>query len=331
MNWLKNELTAPDDACARVRQWMLMQMNGQRMPKAGVAPQQLGCPQLLPGLSARPVWTAEQLPWLAHVKAAFPAIKAELLALRGGGSGLGGGGGVGGVGGGGGASDHRSGFQPYRAPSRAEQSSSENAADGVGSVGTDRGEWNIFYLSLHNLDFKANVARCPATMELIGGGGGVPNDYHHAFFSALAPGTHVTPHHGPTNKKLRCHLPLCVPPGAGCCRLRVADQVVEVKEGEPFVFDDSFEHEAWNEHPEHARIVLIFDVWHPDLTPKEVKFLGFLQNAMMRAGKRLSEAVRDGGAQTEGGDDFFSVIDAAREVMVDESKVWSMQAEFNSG
>ena len=79
------------------------------------------------------------------------------------------------------------------------------------------------------------------------------------------------------------------------------------------------------------RIVLIFDVWHPDLTPKEVKFPGFLQNAMMRAGKRLSEAVRDGGAQTEGGDDFFSVIDAAREVAVDESKVWSMHAEFNSG
>ena len=43
----------------------------------------------------------------------------------------------------------------------------------------------------------------------------IPGAYGHAFFSALAPGTHVTPHHGPTNKKLRLHLPLVIPPPPG--------------------------------------------------------------------------------------------------------------------
>jgi aspartate beta-hydroxylase len=54
------------------------------------------------------------------------------------------------------------------------------------------------------------------------------------------------------------------------------------------VFDDSFEHEAWNDHPSATRIVLIVDVWHPDLTPKETKFMAFLQASptSMRRGHR---------------------------------------------
>ena len=104
-------------------------------------------------------------------------------------------------------------------------------------------------------------------------------------------------------------------------------------EGEPFVFDDSFEHEAWNKDDNHSRIVLIFDIWHPDLTPKEVKFLTFLQNTSMRAAKRATSGGGtgggDGSAASERSDDnFFSVIDAARSVPVDASAIWSN--EFNA-
>ena len=114
--------------------------------------------------------------------------------------------------------------------------------------------------------------------------------YGHAFFSALAPNSHVKRHFGPTNKKLRVQLPLIVPEGMG--QLRSANQIVSIRcvgavvlvapllisrvlfccrEGEPFVFDDSHDHEAWNRSETASRIILIFDVWHPDLTQKEIK------------------------------------------------------------
>jgi hypothetical protein len=111
------------------------------------------------------------------------------------------------------------------------------------ALGTDRGDWNVYYLHLHNADYEANRARCPVTTATLAG---VPRSYQHAFFSAVAPGTHITPHTGPTNKKLRCHLPLLVPPG-GLSRIRVGDETVVFEEGKCFVFDDSFEHEVWND------------------------------------------------------------------------------------
>ena len=62
-----------------------------------------------------------------------------------------------------------------------------------------------------------------------------------------------------------CHLPLVVPAD---CGLRVGDERRDVVRGEAWAFDDSINHEAWNNSAED-RIVLIFDVWHPDLTEHE--------------------------------------------------------------
>jgi len=117
---------------------------------------------------------------------------------------------------------------------------------------------------------------CPRTCALLDS---VPRPYEHAFFSALTPGSHIIKHHGPTNKKLRIHLPLAGV--AGSC-MRVADGMHEAEEGKALVFDDSFEHEAWHAGAE-TRFVLIFDVWHPDLSDEEVRFLAFLQRSKMRA------------------------------------------------
>lgn len=83
-------------------------------------------------------------------------------------------------------------------------------------------------------------------------------------------------HHGPTNKKLRCHLPLFVPrddnTGESCAWIRVGDEKVYFEEGQCIIFDDSYEHEAGNDHHTKSRIVLIFDVWHPDLSSTEVHY-----------------------------------------------------------
>lgn len=84
-------------------------------------------------------------------------------------------------------------------------------------------------------------------------------------FSMLKAGARIAPHSGMFNTRLICHLPLIIPPG---CRFRVGDEVREWEEGKLLIFDDSIEHEAWNEGYED-RVVLIFDVWRPELTERE--------------------------------------------------------------
>lgn len=89
------------------------------------------------------------------------------------------------------------------------------------------------------------------------------------FFAAATPGTHIIPHCGPHNLRIRGHLGIIVPPG---CEMRVGHETHPWQEGKILVFDDSFEHEIWN-RSQGTRIVLIFDVWHPELT--EIEILGF--------------------------------------------------------
>ena len=91
-----------------------------------------------------------------------------------------------------------------------------------------------------------------------------------AFFSVLAPGTAIPPHHGLSNTRLTVHLPLIVPGDgtAAACAIRVGGHVHPWTEGEVFAFDDSHEHEAWNRTDE-ARVVLIFEAWRPELTDVE--------------------------------------------------------------
>ena len=295
-----------EDDMARVRDWWLRKLNGREcVPPACAPAAQRGCPELLEGLRARPVWwrgAAEaadaeppgELAWLRSVEARVPEIRAELLALRGAG-----------------------GFQPYRSPKAGGDAASGGGGggDALGRKSTDAGDWNVYYLELHNMDFGKNRERCPVTCEVLDA---VPGAYGHAFFSANAAKTHITAHNGPTAKKLRCHLPIvCPKEPAGCCRLRVADDVVDLAEGRAVVFDDSFNHEAWNDHETSARIVLIFDVWHPDLSKKEVKLLSFLQTAAMKRDKRICDA------QGVDADNFYAVIDKARHATPDESSIWT--------
>jgi aspartate beta-hydroxylase len=170
-----------------------------------------------------------------------------------------------------------------------------------------------------------NCERCPETIKLIKS---IPGNYQHAFFSSMAPNTHITKHHGPTNKKLRCHLPLVVPDGE-VCRIRCGDETMVFKEGEPFVFDDSHEHEAWNDHPDQSRIVLIFDVWHPDLTNQEMKFLTMLRNSSMRTQKRYADEMREQ-QENEDESDFYGIIEEMSTRGADESQIFTNHSEFNS-
>ncbi len=83
-----------------------------------------------------------------------------------------------------------------------------------------------------------------------------------ALLSVLRPGTHIPPHNGMLNTRLICHLPLVVPAG---CRLRVGNETRPVEQDRLMIFDDSIEHEAWNDG-DATRIVLLFEIWRPELS-----------------------------------------------------------------
>jgi len=85
------------------------------------------------------------------------------------------------------------------------------------------------------------------------------------FFSALQPHARIPPHTGVTNVRSIVHLPLIVP---GSCYFRVGNDTREWKEGEAWVFDDTIEHEAWNDS-EKLRVIFIFDIWNPFLSKAE--------------------------------------------------------------
>lgn len=117
----------------------------------------------------------------------------------------------------------------------------------------DSGEWNVFYLFLHEMKFTENCNKAPLTVELIEKY--IPRHYCHAFFSAMSPGTHIMKHHGPTNKKLRFHLPLIGVKGRFSLifkinkkilnsKLRAGNEIMNLEEKKGYVFDDSFEHEV---------------------------------------------------------------------------------------
>ncbi|KAM3927849.1 aspartyl/asparaginyl beta-hydroxylase [Leptodactylus fuscus] len=89
-------------------------------------------------------------------------------------------------------------------------------------------------------------------------------------YSVMHPGTHVWPHTGPTNCRLRMHLGLVIPSQG--CRIRCANDTRSWKEGKVLIFDDSFEHEVWQEADAY-RLIFIVDVWHPELTQHQRRTL----------------------------------------------------------
>ncbi|HEY0311163.1 MAG TPA: aspartyl/asparaginyl beta-hydroxylase domain-containing protein [Allosphingosinicella sp.] len=120
-------------------------------------------------------------------------------------------------------------------------------------------EWTAIHLLRNGARVERNARHCPRTLALLAEAPqpDVPGRCPNAMFSLLAPKTRIPPHTGVANTRLVCHLPLVVPAG---CGFRVGAETRSWTPGEAFVFDDTIEHEAWNDSDE-LRVVLIFDVW----------------------------------------------------------------------
>jgi aspartyl/asparaginyl beta-hydroxylase (cupin superfamily) len=91
-----------------------------------------------------------------------------------------------------------------------------------------------------------------------------------ALFSVLQPHTRIPPHTGVANFRLLIHLPLILPPQ---CGFRCGGETREWRLGEAWVFDDTIEHEAWNES-DQTRVILICDIWSPRLSEEERIVIG---------------------------------------------------------
>lgn len=118
--------------------------------------------------------------------------------------------------------------------------------------------WKTYVLFGFGQRLEKNTEITPKTAEILEQ---VPN-LQTAMFSILAPGYHIPAHTGVTKGILRCHLGLIIPKEAEKCRIRVEDTITAWREGEIFVFDDTFEHEVWNDTDEE-RVILLFDFDRP--------------------------------------------------------------------
>lgn len=191
-----------------------------------------------PGLASIPFFDRADFPWLDRVEAAAPAIRKELLEIL----------------------CEASAFRPYvqgdpRRP-RKEQ-------DGM----LDNPDWSAFYLWKNGEAVAENAARAPSAMDAIADAPivRIPNRSPSILFSQLRPRAHIPPHCGLVNTRLICHLPLVVPER---CVFRVGSETRTWEPGRAWVFDDTIEHEAWN-HSAETRVILLFEVWRPDLSPEE--------------------------------------------------------------
>ena len=131
--------------------------------------------------------------------------------------------------------------------------------------------WSAFHLIKNGEEVEANARRCPQTMAALAKAP-IPQIRGRSpmvMISILKPGTHIPPHNGLLNTRLICHIPLIVPAG---CRLRVGNDTRTVEAGKALLFDDSIEHEAWNDS-DRTRAVLLFEVWRPELSETERRSL----------------------------------------------------------
>lgn len=192
----------------------------------------------VPGIKPQAFFDPAGFDWTEKLQACTPAIKAELLALL----------------------EDKTGLEPYvniEGDGNKRQWADLNHSDA----------WSSFHLFKSAEPIAGNCEHCPATTNAVNQVPLVQIAKHapEVFFSILRPGTHIPPHFGLGNYKLAVHLPLLVPDS---CQIRVGHETRSWSEGQCLIFDDSFQHEAWN-NSEQIRAVLIMEIWNPDLTEPE--------------------------------------------------------------
>lgn len=201
-----------------------------------------------PELPHTQFYPREMFPWLDRVEAATGDMTAELEAVL----------------------HQDAGFAPYLQTVSNLQTRTDYPL-------VDSMDWSACFLWKDG-EATANAERCPRTMAALSDApicrtaGRSPQ----IMFSQLKAGAHILPHTGFVNTRLICHVPLIVHEG---CKFRVGNEVRQWERGKAWVFDDTIEHEAMNSG-DRTRVVLIFDIWRPELTEEERALVTTLLEAM---------------------------------------------------
>lgn len=176
----------------------------------------------------KPVFAREDFPWVSAVEAEWRAIRAELDRVM---------------------------------QRRDELPNFQDISTAVNLIQHDN-NWKTFMFYGYGATSAENCRQCPATVAALKKIPGLKT----AFFSILSPRKHIPPHRGPYNGVLRLHLGLTVPEPRDQVRIRVDDQICTWEEGRALIFDDSYNHEVWND-TDGWRVVLFVDfvrpVWFP--------------------------------------------------------------------
>jgi aspartyl/asparaginyl beta-hydroxylase (cupin superfamily) len=203
-----------------------------------------------PGLPAIQFYDSAEFAWLKRLEAATDAIREELkLVMR----------------------DGEADFEPY--VDHPDGAPIEQWAELNHSP-----RWSVFFLWKDGVRLDQHCGRCPATAALLDTLPmlQIPGFGPTVLFSVLAPHTRIPPHSSVTNARLVVHLPLIVPSG---CRFRVGNETRDWRTGQAWVFDDTIEHEAWNDSGE-VRVILMIDIWNPHLSEAERELVSALLNGM---------------------------------------------------
>jgi hypothetical protein len=141
-------------------------------------------------------------------------------------------------------------------------------------------DWSACYLWKNGQPVLPVAKRCPQTLNALIGApmAYMPERSPSILFSVLKPGAHITAHTGLINTRLICHLPIIVPEG---CSFRVGNDVRAWQTGRCWAFDDTIEHEAWN-NSDSTRVILLFDIWRPELSEEERELVSGLFTAIDR-------------------------------------------------
>lgn len=191
-----------------------------------------------PGLAEHEFFDRETFPFLAELEAATDTVRAEFEAL---------------------IASEKGELVPY-------VQEGDDVPSQMAELNHSR-DWTAIHLLSSGQRVEANARHCPRTMELFAKADQpvIPGRSPNLMFSLLASGTRIPAHNGVSNARLVLHLPLIVPPG---CGFRVGAETRTWIPGEAFVFDDTIEHEAWNDS-DRLRVVVIADLWRPELTALE--------------------------------------------------------------
>lgn len=208
---------------------------------------------MMPGLSRSPLWSAEDNAVMKNLFSAFEDPE-----------------------------NFESVMQEYKLVSEMEDAWKANTIP--------TGSWKMYFLMNQGSWVQENVARCPQTLRLLESCGCLMKGtvFGNALFSTLKPGSKIEPHTSPCNFRLRCHLALNASNGFS---LRVGKHTTTWQTRHLLVFDDSFVHSVWHKDqednqgesdgPVEDRVVLIFDIWHPDINHTEQQALKHLFQCMV--------------------------------------------------